>query len=71
MSSSGLRHRVKPARRHIPEDGILHTHHRENLKSYKRNCYVVELCIVNLLTIISILPLYEFIYISYITLSGV
>jgi hypothetical protein len=25
----------KPARRHIPEDGILHNHRRENLKSYK------------------------------------
>jgi hypothetical protein len=23
-----------PARRHIPEDGILHSHRRENLKSY-------------------------------------
>jgi hypothetical protein len=23
----------KPARRHIPEDGIIHSHRRENLKS--------------------------------------
>jgi hypothetical protein len=25
---------TRPARRHIPEDGILHSHGRENLKSY-------------------------------------
>jgi hypothetical protein len=25
---------AKAARRHIPEDGILHSHRRENLKSY-------------------------------------
>jgi hypothetical protein len=25
----------KPTRRHIPEDGILHSHRRENLKSYE------------------------------------
>jgi hypothetical protein len=25
-------------RRHIPEDGILHSHRRENLKSYEINC---------------------------------
>jgi hypothetical protein len=25
----------KPTRRHVPEDGILHSHSRENLKSYK------------------------------------
>jgi hypothetical protein len=24
----------KPTRRHIPEDGILHSHRRENLKSH-------------------------------------
>jgi hypothetical protein len=24
----------KPTRRHIPEDGILHSHRRENFKSY-------------------------------------
>jgi hypothetical protein len=24
-------------RRHIPEDGILHSHRRENLKPYKHN----------------------------------
>jgi hypothetical protein len=26
---------IKPTRCQIPEDGILHSHHRENLKSYK------------------------------------
>jgi hypothetical protein len=25
----------RSTRRHIPEDGILHSHRRENLKSYK------------------------------------
>jgi hypothetical protein len=25
---------TRPTRRHIPEDGILHIHRRENLKSY-------------------------------------
>jgi hypothetical protein len=25
---------IKSTRRHIPEDGILHSHRRENLKSY-------------------------------------
>jgi hypothetical protein len=25
---------IKPTRRHIPQDGILHSHRRENLKSY-------------------------------------
>jgi hypothetical protein len=25
---------IRPTRRHIPEDGILHSHHRENLKHY-------------------------------------
>jgi hypothetical protein len=31
---------IRTTRRHIPEDGILHSHRRENLKSYKRlsNC---------------------------------
>jgi hypothetical protein len=26
--------------RHIPEDGIFHSHRRENLKSYKKNKYL-------------------------------
>jgi hypothetical protein len=25
----------KPTRRHVPADGILHSHRRDNLKSYK------------------------------------
>jgi hypothetical protein len=28
---------VKRTRRHIPEDGILHSHRREDLKSYTTN----------------------------------
>jgi hypothetical protein len=31
---------ARSIRRHIPEDGILHSHHRENLKAYKRN-YII------------------------------
>jgi hypothetical protein len=31
-------------RRHIPEDGILHSHRRENLKSYKRYRRFTEEC---------------------------
>jgi hypothetical protein len=27
---------TRSTRRHIPEDGILHSHRRENIKSYKR-----------------------------------
>jgi hypothetical protein len=30
-----LRRNTKATRRNIPEDGILHSHRRENLKSYK------------------------------------
>jgi hypothetical protein len=29
--------------RHITEDGILHSHHRENLKSYINNDYISAL----------------------------
>jgi hypothetical protein len=28
---------TRPTRRHIPEDGILHSHHHKILKSYKRS----------------------------------
>jgi hypothetical protein len=41
MPSSGMGRRVgrsghtRSTRCHIPEDGILHSHHRENFKSYK------------------------------------
>jgi hypothetical protein len=34
--SSGL---TRATRRNIPEDGILHSHRRENLKSYKNFCW--------------------------------
>jgi hypothetical protein len=40
MASSGMLRRVvlvRTTRCNIPEDGILHSHRRENLKSYKRN----------------------------------
>jgi hypothetical protein len=30
-------------RRQTPEDGILHSHRRENLKSYKKNSYIAKL----------------------------
>jgi hypothetical protein len=33
-SSETLVH-IRSTRRHIPKDGILHSHRRENLKSYK------------------------------------
>jgi hypothetical protein len=35
---------TRSARRHIPEDDNLHSHRRENLKSYKQTsiCYVLE-----------------------------
>jgi hypothetical protein len=29
---------TRATRRHIPEDGILHSHRRENLKSYIKLC---------------------------------
>jgi hypothetical protein len=42
-SSETSVHFRRSTRRHIPEDGILHSHHCENLKSYKINikhiCY--------------------------------
>jgi hypothetical protein len=34
IRSSETTFHTKSTRRHIPEDGILHTHRRENLKSY-------------------------------------
>jgi hypothetical protein len=33
--SSETLDRTRSTRRHIPEDGILHSHRRENLKSYE------------------------------------
>jgi hypothetical protein len=35
MASSGMLRRVALTRRNIPEDAILHSHRRENLKSYR------------------------------------
>jgi hypothetical protein len=42
MPSSGMWRRID-TRRHIPEDGILHRHRRENLKSYnlKSDFYII------------------------------
>jgi hypothetical protein len=34
MASSGMLHRVAFVRHNIPENAILHSHCRENLKSY-------------------------------------
>jgi hypothetical protein len=39
ISSSETSVHTRSTRRHIPEDGILHSHRRENLKSY--NIYVL------------------------------
>jgi hypothetical protein len=35
--------RTKSTRRHIPEDGILHSHRRENLKNYILYLYIIFL----------------------------
>jgi hypothetical protein len=38
---------TRSTRRHIPEDGVLHSHGRENLRSYEPNYIWVRLQIVN------------------------
>jgi hypothetical protein len=35
ICSSGTSVLIRAIRRHIPEDGILHSSHRENIKSYR------------------------------------
>jgi hypothetical protein len=32
---------TRTTRRHIPEDGILHSHRRENLRSYPDICFLI------------------------------
>jgi hypothetical protein len=43
QSSSETPVLTRPTRRNIPEVGILHSHHRENLKSYNIKTYLVEI----------------------------
>jgi hypothetical protein len=38
LRSSGTSLLTRTTRRNIPEDGILHSNRRENLKSYNFNC---------------------------------
>jgi hypothetical protein len=52
MVSSGMLRRVvltRATRRNIPEDTILHSHHRENLKSYMQMLYIWVRAIVRLI----------------------
>jgi hypothetical protein len=50
ISSSGTLVLTRATRRNIPEDIILHSYRRENLKSYKLT-YVFEACRVLLLSV--------------------
>jgi hypothetical protein len=51
MVSSGLLRRV--ARRNNPEDTILHSHRRENLKSYKYivDCSYLHICVLQVVRV--------------------
>jgi hypothetical protein len=52
-SSETLFH-TRSTRRHIPEDGILHSHHRENIKSYILLCCFSPVnTILNINTVLS------------------
>jgi hypothetical protein len=38
----GMSVHTRPARRHIPEEGILHSYRRKNLKSYNWDCAIIQ-----------------------------
>jgi hypothetical protein len=40
---------TRATRRNIPEDTILHSHHRENLKSYKKKLHYISVTFILLL----------------------
>jgi hypothetical protein len=53
---------TRSTRRHIPEDSILQSHPRENLKSYKNfKCYVLTIRII-LIIPSSVIKMYLYIY---------